>query len=870
MLDGPRTFIRPIGRQDSKFAIFGEQPGREEVKRRQLFCGPAGNELDRCLDLADIPRVFCYISNILKDFDESPDEYIQLYQNNKLLRNPIIHPKGKYYLELLKREVSDIKADCIMAFGGIALFALTGRTGITNYRGSILPCEIDGVSFDKKIVPAFHPATVIKPKNQFLNRKLIVHDMERMRNIVEGLYIPTERSVFIKPSFSQALDFLIYCYNEGMKGERISYDIEVFMGRAHKQVSCISFAVNGQGMSIPFADHRGDYYTIDDELKLWLWIANILQSPDIRKCGQNLVFDAHFLLRRYGISMTNADDTMIAQKTIMPDYPVGLDFLTSWWTDQPYYKRDGKDFLTYGGAYETFWHYNCLDSLMCDEIFPKQEEMIRNQNNQEAYERQRLMIEPCCYMMERGLLVDVNKMDKKARDIQDEIDKTTRDLLDIIGPEYNEKFAGSSVQMLKYFKDEKKFTPYKTHRGGGRCSPTFDDIAMKRMARKGFRDEATLILKKRRLTKQHSTYLDVKKIDSDNRYRCLYKPSGTRYSRLSSAENIFGTGGNNQNWPAELQEFLLADEGYAYGAFDLDQAENRIVAYVGEILNMIEVFETGTDVHEKTALFIVETFYPQQVDPFDDKYIEDFLKHFNVKELAPMGDGTHTWRDWGKKANHGFNYDWGSDAFALKNEIPNADGKKIYNAYHTLYPGVKRGFHAYVRRCLRINRTLVNLLGRRTVFLNRLDDNTFKEAFSCIPQGSVGDIINERGIEYIYYNQDLFRSIEILRQVHDEIGFQNPLEIGWLAWAKQLNLIKASLEIPLVTHYGREFVVPASFTLGKCMNKRVGFDIESKDWPEEEDKLAKVLELGWEWLRTEFNTKEDKKKAHKEIMSYGK
>ena len=70
-----------------------------------------------------------------------------------------------------------------MAFGGIALFALTGRTGITNYRGSILPCEIDGVSFDKKVVPAFHPATVIKPKNQFLNRKLIVHDMERMRNI---------------------------------------------------------------------------------------------------------------------------------------------------------------------------------------------------------------------------------------------------------------------------------------------------------------------------------------------------------------------------------------------------------------------------------------------------------------------------------------------------------------------------------------------------------------------------------------------------------------------------------------------------------------------------------------------------------------
>ena len=263
---------------------------------------------------------------------------------------------------------------------------------------------------------------------------------------------------------------------------------------------------------------------------------------------------------------------------------------------------------------------------------------------------------------------------------------------------------------------------------------------MKRMARRGFREEATLILKYRRLVKQLSNYLDISKIDPDSRYRCQYKPAGTRYSRLASAENIFGTGGNQQNWPAELQNFLIPDKGYGYGAFDLDQAENRIVAYVGEILNMIEVFESGEDVHTKTAMFIVETFMP-----------EGPPSGFSIKSLAPMGDGTHTWRDWGKKANHGFNYDWGPDKFALKNEIPNTEGRKIYEAYHTLYPGVKRGFHAYVRRCLRMNRTLTNLLGRKTVFLNILDDKTFKEAFSCIPQGSVGDIINERGIEYVYY-----------------------------------------------------------------------------------------------------------------------
>jgi uracil-DNA glycosylase family 4 len=852
----PKTFVRPTLNTDARFAFFGEQPGVQEVKYKKVFCGPAGDELDRQLDMADIPRTFCYLSNILKDFDEEPYNYIQLYQGDKLLRNPIVKPKGKYYLELLKKEVAELSAPIIGAFGGISLFALTGRTGITNWRGSILNCEIDGVSFNKKVIPMFHPATVIKPKNQFLNRRLNLHDMERLRNLEEGLYVPTNRGVFIKPTYQQVMEFLNFCYEAGLKGERISYDIEVFMDRKYKQVSCISFAVGYEGMSIPFVDSVGDYFTIKDETTIWKVIASILENPFIRKCGQNLTFDAHFLLRTYGIAMTNADDTMIAQRTIMPDYPIGLDFITSWWTDQPYYKRDGKEFLTYGGAYETFWHYNCLDSIMCSEVFPKQWEEIVKQENEAAYERQRKMIEPCCFMMEKGLLVNVEEMEKAARDIEDEIEKILRDLKDIVGHELN---PNSGKQLYQYFHDEKGFKPYVTYRKKKKAyTPTFDDIAMKRMARKGFRDEAGLILKYRRLVKQKSNYLDITKIDKDNRARCQYKPSGTRYSRLSSAENIFGTGGNQQNWPAELQSFLIPDPNYAYFAFDLDQAENRIVAYVGEILNMIEVFESGEDVHSKTGMFIVNTFFP-----------DGLPENFNIRGLAPMGDGTHSWRDWGKKANHGFNYDWGSDAFALKNEISNSEGLKIYNAYHGLYPGVKRGYHAFVRRCLRTNRTLVNLLGRKTIFLDALNDSTFKEAYSCIPQGTVGDIINERGIEYIYYNQDLFKPVDILRQVHDEIDFQIPLALGWKNMVKIINRIKKSLEVPLRTHYGREFVVPASITMNITMNKRTGFDIDSADWPTVE-RFPEVLSAGWEHLHSKFESSDEKKKVHKQIIEYGK
>ncbi len=46
-------------------------------------------------------------------------------------------------------------------------------------------------------------------------------------------------------------------------------------------------------------------------------------------------------------------------------------------------------------------------------------------------------------------------------------------------------------------------------------------------------------------------------------------------------------------------------------------------------------------------------------------------------------------------------------------------------------------------------------------------------------------------------------------QVHDSIKFQIPLSLGWKRHAEMLIKIKQSLEQPLKTHYGREFVIPA-------------------------------------------------------------
>jgi hypothetical protein len=137
-------------------------------------------------------------------------------------------------------------------------------------------------------------------------------------------------------------------------------------------------------------------------------------------------------------------------------------------------------------------------------------------------------------------------------------------------------------------------------------------------------------------------------------------------------------------------------------------------------------------------------------------------------------------------------------------------------------------------------------MGRKTLFLNELDDNTFKEAYSCKPQGTVGDIINRRGLNYIYYNQRDFAPVELMRQVHDEIGLQIPMTSSWMDHAIMLRKIKKNLEIKLTTAYGRDFVIPAGLCIGKCFNKEIG--IEYDKIPETNEEFAVTLRDNWDKL----------------------
>jgi hypothetical protein len=108
--------------------------------------------------------------------------------------------------------------------------------------------------------------------------------------------------------------------------------------------------------------------------------------------------------------------------------------------------------------------------------------------------------------------------------------------------------------------------------------------------------------------------------------------------------------------------------------------------------------------------------------------------------------------------------------------------------------------------------------------------------------------MNEQGIEYVYYNQQWFRSVEILTQIHDSLVFQIPLSIPWTAHADILLRIKSSLETPLVWHE-REISTPVDLAIGFNMYKKQMKELKSKAIPSEPSILAEKLEESYNDLR---------------------
>lgn len=236
---------------------------------------------------------------------------------------------------------------------------------------------------------------------------------------------------------------------------------------------------------------------------------------------------------------------------------------------------------------------------------------------------------------------------------------------------------------------------------------------------------------------------------------------------------------------------------------DLSQAEPRIVANLAGDPTMLKAFSdphviANGGIHSLTAA----RYYG--ID------ITEVSEEKGTSRLNP----NRSQRDDGKTMNNAFNYGFGPNAFADRNDLPLGTAKQIHSFYLTkLYRNIKLVFWPYVEEQLKSRRAVTDLFGRVHEFRGRFDDMKLK-AYPCIPQATVGHIIHRWGVLELMNDQVTYGPVDLLMQTHDSLHFQIDDRLGWKTHVKCLTALLNSLGKEPLRFEDREWAMPADLQAG--------------------------------------------------------
>lgn len=367
--------VLPHGPIQSSIALIAEAPDKDEISAGIPMVGYAGKLLNEILSSAGIYRSLyenyvsgkgydwkvtssVYVTHLSKSAPWNGDFESTFYENKKA-RKP-----NSDLLECtnaLATELGANRSNVLVAMGDHVLQALTGKRGITKWRGSILESTLLP---GRKVIPVIEPHKILK---EYSWKVLATHDFKRIRRqsfFPDIRRPPTE--FIIGPTLSQVVETL----EEYSHVPKVAFDIET----RGNHISCIGFAKsNSQAICIPFTRGRGNYWDSPlEEIAAWRAVAKLLGNPNVKKIGQNLQFDCSYLLW-HGLPVRGIWwDTMLAQNILYPELEKSLAVLGSIYTEHPYYKDEGRAALGLKSEKawssrqidEQLWIYNARDCIV--------------------------------------------------------------------------------------------------------------------------------------------------------------------------------------------------------------------------------------------------------------------------------------------------------------------------------------------------------------------------------------------------------------------------------------------------------------------------------------------------------------------------
>jgi uracil-DNA glycosylase family 4 len=740
------------GNSHPKIMLLGDWAGGSEVNQRESLVGSTGEVLDRAFTEIGVPdyRSQFYFSNVYKYHPGNP--YGAL--DKKVLADCITK---------LWAEIQDVNPNVIVTLGELPLQVVCGVKKVMTYRGTVLPNEKFG--YLPKVIPTIHPLHLAMPTKMsgdfFEDKKLYngiwknILQLDLLKALEESKtrdFHPPDRLLRVA---TNSLDVIRFFNNN--KG-RIPYaDVET-----HKSTICTCLGIafdKYEGLSIPLFQKVGDiqlcHIPHSDLARIWQEIQELFNR--IKIAGQNLKFDQQ-KLELLGFRMAVFSDVMLKAHTVNSELPFfSLNFLSSIYTKEPYYKDEGKEFNPKKHDIKRLFLYNAKDCVVTAEVDECLETELRELSEEFHTDLVKFYyeyvvpqhqfyfdLEKTGFDVDEGALAYLRMKYETWRDIlQVKLDTAAGRNINIESPKQVKEFLYGQMKLPVIYDRKGKV---KTD------EDTLSKLLKDRVRNESKREIIRNILEFRRVSKTLSTYLMCGR-DYDNRIRSNYRIIGTETGRSSTTilkepvrpEEIgfaFQTITKHGDIGNDVRRYLIPRPGYDLVNVDLAQAEAKVVCVLSKDWELLEAMGK-VDIHRRTAwLALVSGILDLEPGKHDsDELGKDSAERFMGKKTRHAGNYNMKWRTFMDNVISDcrrFNID-----FTISKYL----AEKILDRFHAASPKIREVFHAEVKDAIDTTRALITPYGRLRRFFDRASDRLYGEGFAYIPQETVKGKLTRAGFK---------------------------------------------------------------------------------------------------------------------------
>lgn len=541
------------GPVDSPFAIVGEAPGTQEIKKREPFVGPSGQVLYAGLNQAPHPEP--YVTNVVPHMINSRDKDLTMLSN-----------LATQYTEQIRAEMRAHPRKVILALGNVALWALTGDHSlkITQRRGQLFKSDLAEMG----IVAATHPAFLLRGNGSFRQFKADVAYAISLANGGQPHHFvpPTWEYVDTIEKMHHFLE-LVRQHGNGY----VAGDVETG-GFSHRQDKLLmgGFTLDGKHVYI-IPGLKREY--IASGIPNMFNHLGPMWDTQARFVWHNGKFDVKFFQHQYKQAARVDEDTMLMSYALDETRGIhDLETVSGDWLGSPDWKgildshkkkKDSydvipEDVLVKYMAYDIANTYNLIPVLRPLVGFDAKSETLYTKT----------LIPGSAYLAKiesAGMLVDMERVEQNRVEYQQKADGHKQEINDIsIASGYGPINPNSPMQLKDFLFNTLKI-------------PSKEKSTNEKVLNSLPNHPAVEALKKyRKINKGLTTYVTPVSdhIQDDGRVHQSYLIHGTATGRLACRDP------NLQNIPREpkLRGQFVPKPGYCFLEVDLNQAELRSLA----------------------------------------------------------------------------------------------------------------------------------------------------------------------------------------------------------------------------------------------------------------------------------------------------